>query len=98
MTKDRIKQLMQSSNADDIELAIQFLGSYRIKEIREIIPGGTWYLKDQRYCVVLKPTIGPKIQHIKLSYCLYYNRYHNSLNFFTKPQKGINYISLYEKL
>lgn len=94
MTKEVISRLMQSTNPDDVEIALQFLFSYKIKDIKEIMPWGTWSEKQKVYSVNIKPRIG--LKNIKYHHSLYCTCYWNTITFRSQPLFWIKYTSLYE--
>lgn len=98
MTREKIFQLIKSTNIDDVMLAIHFLGSYRIKDIKEIIPGGLINVKQHSYQIMLNTYYdGNKIGSFMVNNALYITIWRNIVVFQSKPTISRNYTPLYER-
>jgi len=92
MTKERISQLLQSTIAEDVEMGLMFVGSFALKDIKEMFPGGSTNRKSTYYTVKLLSTGRLSLKNwIKYHHGLYLIKLSNSLTFHSQPKEGIKY-------
>ena len=97
MTKERISQLLQSTIAEDVEMGLMFVGSFALKDIKEMFPGGSTNRKSTYYTVKLNTILNLSTGRlslknwIKYHHGLYLIKLSNSLTFHSQPKEGIKY-------
>jgi len=97
MTRDKIIQLIQSSNKDDVEIGLQFIGNYPLRDIKSMFPKGVTTHKGSQHAIKANTSVSFNIQYWRLSSFLFLCTYMNNLVFHSQPRDGVKYKSIYDE-